>query len=655
MKSLNEILVTMPKRAERKPDDYLVKSFVHVGSVFSLFSCLENQIIYGRRGTGKTHLLKYLKSSVQNQGDICLELDMRTMGSTGGIYSDSQISLTERASRLLSDTLCEIREQILDNCYDHDDCDLSKLAPLLDEFVEEATNMSISGNFEREVNSSNTFSSEASSKFKAILSKEPSLSFESNDLKKQSDSGSFTTRESGRKTLRVHFGSLSRMLKRIVQQLPQRSLFILIDEWSEVPLELQPYLADMLRRIVFAIPTITVKIAAISHRSNFRISTENDDFIGLEITSDASTSINLDQFMVFDNDSEKAVSFFKNLIYKHVKAADKNNIVPDNIESFISQIFTNKPALEEFARASEGVPRDAIHIISQASLYQNGQKIGVKTIRNASRYWYTTSKSKDINSKTEAVQLLEWIVNVVIGHKKTRAFLIQGDISDKLIDFLFDSRVIHLIKQGVSVSSIQSQKFNLYSLDYGCYAHLINTKDEPKGLLCDDSKYIVVPKIDNMYNRSSILDLDAYYKLGLLPLFGNMDEIVLPKQFYSMEDTALDFDDEIFSYFPPYFEAQKIKGTLFIPLVFAGLILQKKQGIEWSSGSDITKAINTYMVSDKSNSKASNNVSRALRSDLLLSEEWLVKSIVSGAPMFSLSENWDKYWLEYFKCSVPKI
>ncbi|MCV5333496.1 hypothetical protein OFD71_35025, partial [Escherichia coli] len=89
---------------------------------------------------------------------------------------------------------------------------------------------------------------------------------------------------------------------------------------------------------------------------------------------------------------------------------------------------------------------------------------------------------------------LEWIVSVVIADKKTRAFLVQSDMNDSLIDFLFDARVIHLIKQGVSVNSIQSQKFNLYSLDYGCYAHLINTKDEPKGLLCDDSSYITVPR-----------------------------------------------------------------------------------------------------------------------------------------------------------------
>ena len=655
MKSLSDILVTMPKRAERKPDDYLVKSFVHVGSVFALFSCFENQIIYGRRGTGKTHLLKYLKNEVQSQGGVTLELDMRTMGSTGGIYSDSKLSLTERSTRLLSDTLCEIRDQILETCYDHDECDLSKLAPLLDSFLEEATNMSVDGNFEKEINKSNSFASESSNKFTASIAKQPNLSVTQAGVKKESDSDSFTTRETGKQILRMHFGSLAKILKRIVRHLPQNNLLILIDEWSEVPLELQPYLADMLRRIVFAIPSVTVKIAAIPHRSNFRICNATGEFIGLEVTSDASTSINLDQFMVFDNDSDKSVNFFKNLIYKHVKAADKDNVVPNDIESFISQIFTNKPALEEFVRASEGVPRDAIHIISQASLNQSSQKIGVKTIRNAARYWYTTSKSKDINSRKEAVQLLEWIVNIVIGQKKTRAFLVQGDINDDLIDFLFDSRVIHLIKQGVSVSSIQSKKFNLYSLDYGCYAHLINTKEEPRGLLCDNDRYIVIPKIDNTYNRNSILNLDQYYNAGLLPLVENTDEIVLPKQFYTEDVTVLDFDDDIFNSFPRYLEARKIKGTVFIPIIFAGLIVRKKQGREWSNGSEITDTINTYIISDNKNAKAPNNISRALRGEILLDEGWLEKSISSGSPTFSLSDNWEKYWVDYFQSSPPKI
>jgi len=655
LKSLNELLVTMPKRAERKPDDYLVKSFVHVGSVFSLFSCFENQVIYGRRGTGKTHLLKYFKNDVQNQGIITLEIDMRTMGSTGGMYSDSHICLSERASRLLSDLLCDIREQILQSCYDYDECNLSELAPLLDDFVEEATNFTVDGQFESETTKSNSSSSQSSQNSKVTISKQPNFSLDHRSYRNQIDSDSLITKETGKKSLRMHFGSLSRILKRIVNHLPQKSLLILIDEWSEVPLELQPYLADMLRRTVFSIPSITVKIAAITHRSNFRIYTVNNEHIGLEITSDASTSINLDQFMVFDNDSEKSVSFFKNLIFKHVKAADRGNVAPEQIELFISQIFTNIPALEEFARASEGVPRDAIHIIAQATLIQNGQKLGVKSIRNAARQWYTTSKSKDFNSRKEAVQLLEWIVTRVIGHQKTRAFLVQGDIRDNLIDFLFDSRVIHLIKQGVSVNSMQGQKFNLYSLDYGCYAHLINTKNEPKGLLRDDSKYILVPKIDNMYNRSSILDIENYYKVGLLPFVEHTNEIELTKHFLSEEIEVLDFDDEIFKCFPKYLEARKVKNTLYIPLIFAGLIVLRRLGKKWSCGSEITGSINTYIISDKKNYKSSTNISRALRNEPLMSEGWLIIKHETDSPMFCLAENWDNYWLEYFSCQPPKL
>ncbi|CAH0533582.1 hypothetical protein VST7929_01452 [Vibrio stylophorae] len=655
MKSLSEILVTMPRRAERKPDDYLVKSFVHVGSVFALFSCAENQIIYGRRGTGKTHLLRYLKNDTQNRGVITVSLDMRTMGSTGGMYSDSNLSLSERASRLLSDTLCEVREQILDESYNNDKCDLSILAPLLDSFVEEATKMTVQGQFEVETNLSNTVYQESTSGLNAVLSTAPKLSTARSERIQENSSDSSTMRESGKRTLRIHFGALSKILTHIVKNLPSQSLYLLIDEWSEIPLDLQPYLADMLRRIVFSIPSITVKIAAISHRSKFRSCNESGEFIGLEVSSDASTSINLDQFMVFDSDSKKSVEFFKNLIYKHVQASDKFNVVPDNVESFISRVFTNKPALEEFTRASEGVPRDAIHIISQASLHAEGRKIGVTGIRNAARYWYTTSKSKDINSRKEAVKLLEWIVSTVIAEKKTRAFLVQSDTNDSLIDFLFDARVIHLIKQGVSVRAIQSQKFNLYSLDYGCYAHLINTKDEPKGLLCDDSNYIIVPRIDNMYNRNSILDLDMYYRTGLLPFFENTSEICLARQFYSKSVRELDFDDEILKAIPKYLEAMKIKGTLYIPLIFVGLVIRTKQGYGSSSGSEIAKAINRYLITDSKNIKAPNNISRALRKEPLITECWLNSTNKDGVPMFSLSDFWEGCWFDYFKSNPPKL
>jgi hypothetical protein len=48
-----------------------------------------------------------------------------------------------------------------------------------------------------------------------------------------------------------------------------KRVWILLDEWSVIPADLQPYLADLLRRSVFPVAAISVKIAAIEKRSSF--------------------------------------------------------------------------------------------------------------------------------------------------------------------------------------------------------------------------------------------------------------------------------------------------------------------------------------------------------------------------------------------------
>jgi hypothetical protein len=87
-------------------------------------------------------------------------------------------------------------------------------------------------------------------------------------------------------------------------------LLLVSDEWSAVPLDLQPYLADLIRRAVFFVQGITAKIAArIEQRSNFKMG-EHADYTGIEIGADASADVDLDDYMVFDNDSERALQFF---------------------------------------------------------------------------------------------------------------------------------------------------------------------------------------------------------------------------------------------------------------------------------------------------------------------------------------------------------
>jgi Cdc6-like AAA superfamily ATPase len=109
--AINKAFIGFAKRAEKIDKESLVESFVNVGPLIDVLSTIDNQVLYGRRGTGKTHALVYLAESVKRKGDLSVYLDLRTIGSTGGIYSDQQIPIAERATRLLMDTLGSLHDE----------------------------------------------------------------------------------------------------------------------------------------------------------------------------------------------------------------------------------------------------------------------------------------------------------------------------------------------------------------------------------------------------------------------------------------------------------------------------------------------------------------------------------------------------------------
>lgn len=55
-------ILRIVKRADKCDKDILVETFVNLGSLIPLLSGCDNHILYGRRGTGKTHILSYLCS-----------------------------------------------------------------------------------------------------------------------------------------------------------------------------------------------------------------------------------------------------------------------------------------------------------------------------------------------------------------------------------------------------------------------------------------------------------------------------------------------------------------------------------------------------------------------------------------------------------------
>src|ERR1700753_4301143 len=108
-KALSQAVAAIPQRSERQQDlQKLVGSFVDVG-ILPQISNVNNQIIFGRRGTGKTHILRVLADEISrnSSNDIALYIDARTLGSTSQ-FSDGTIPLSARCLALFRDILGEI-------------------------------------------------------------------------------------------------------------------------------------------------------------------------------------------------------------------------------------------------------------------------------------------------------------------------------------------------------------------------------------------------------------------------------------------------------------------------------------------------------------------------------------------------------------------
>lgn len=323
--SIHKALIGFNKRAERVSDAILEVSFVDSAPLFDLLSTKNNQVIYGRRGTGKTHAFKYLAQTVSKRGEYPVYIDLRSVGSNGSIYNDGSRPLAERASTLVVDVLNALYDELYSvavtaiNSAPHPE----QITVRLDDLSAAIQSVRIAGNIEEELQGNSISSSKSSFNAKAGLDGEHTFELSGGHSTDQARTASQRVKRIGSESIHLNFGTIGTSLNSLISVLGTPRLWLLIDEWSEVPVELQPYLADLLRRTVLPISALTLKVAAIEHRSNFSILKGTGDYIGLELGADIAADLNLDDFLVFDNNQSKSTGFFKALIFCHYQVADE--------------------------------------------------------------------------------------------------------------------------------------------------------------------------------------------------------------------------------------------------------------------------------------------------------------------------------------------
>jgi hypothetical protein len=472
------------ERSEKQTEvDKIRASFVDTGVIGQLDN-KNSQILFGRRGTGKTHALKYLEESLKRDGQGCVVyIDCRTLGSTAQ-FSDESIALPRRCLMLFKDML----EPIFSELYSWIISSFTEAEGAY-QFLEyisklEQVMVALSTSQRKEtIELARQSDSKNESGATISLSESPSIALKNSRVSSEST----TSKESYQVTHeeKIHFPDLHSHLSSLLADTGSQ-LVVLIDEWASIPIDLQPFLAEFLRRGLLPVTRCTLKIASLEHRSSFRTRLGDKD-IGLEVGADISAALDLDDYYVIDRNPSQVLAFYADILYRHLQVYLPSDHLRDKYSisspvDFVSACFSSDDSFKEISRAAEGVVRDLINIFKLAffnSAKRSRPKIDKAAIRNEAREWYEKDKSADLDDKMEKV--LGRIIHDVIGSRQARAFLASRAVQKHpLLQRLCDARVLHLVQRGYADKDNPGVRYNIYCIDYGAYVDLIGTKSQPQ-------------------------------------------------------------------------------------------------------------------------------------------------------------------------------
>lgn len=513
--SINAVFQQITRRAERLDPQQQAQTFVSLGGIENTLLNADNRVIFGRRGTGKTHVLAHVAEAARKGGNLPIMIDLRTIGSNSYLYADESQPIAYRATLLLRDLITAIHDSLLDAATAPGSVvDVRRISPFIDKLGGAIKEVVVRDTVERKSGdkdgSETVFAGEVALKASSLGGEGSS---KISGSRKVSGDHSTEVVEKGHTRLSVNVGSLHRTLADIVERAGCR-IWILIDEWSVIPETLQPYLADFIKRTLFTHRSYTVHIAAIEQRANFRLGAGAGS-IGIELGSDAFADVNLDDHLVFENDPQRSVKFFRDLMYRHFQLMGAKSFSKiRSAEELVILAFTQDSTFREVVRACEGVPRDLINILQIAASKAQNAKISIPHIRDSAKDWYDRDKASYVNTNPEAEALLLWIIHSVIGERKAKAFLVRSDTKNEILDRLFDERIMHIARRSYSTKEEPGVRYKVWKLDYGCYVDLINTSKAPTGFLTENVDVIedsfAVPEDDLRAIRRAVLHLDEF-------------------------------------------------------------------------------------------------------------------------------------------------
>lgn len=464
------------QRSDKANDlQQILDSFYDINLIKKLDN-INNQTIQGRRGTGKTHVLRALSCTLERNGEHAIYLDCNQLGdsSTTPIANTDIEKLTDLSVSLFRDFIhgiaVDLNNYLSWNNFEYVCAeDYNLVRKELDEIFLACQEKAI---FQTEESQEFEIEQAQNSNSKRYIRVDasPMIDVAVESGKTKGANNRLKLFRKSKQTDIIIFPNISQNLINITHQINTR-LYILVDEWASIPLILQPIFAEFLKKCLMCCPFITVKIAVVPLKTKFIQKIENQT-IGIEPGAEISCAINLDQMFVVDQDYKRVTGFMTELLIRHVNTRLKNRkIKREELDSG----FENAKIIFQIIRASEGNARDFINIliacIDRLDYRSPSEKrITFNDVIQASHYWFNNDKYSHLSEAQ--IKHFGALFSYIVSTYQTRgAFIQESTLANPYISDLIDARVIHVVSQGhVSDYINPKERLALIILDYGAYA-----------------------------------------------------------------------------------------------------------------------------------------------------------------------------------------
>jgi hypothetical protein len=415
-------------------------------------SVKQNQAIFGRRGSGKSLLMKSLKLSYSDKLTITVNLDdfkdisfpnsiihvLRAVinqlnNALHNSYKWFEFKKRKAAKRIIKD-LSKYLTQLNDRLKNPD---------VFDESTKNKSGNKVSAGIKSGVGGAG-----------AKIGSEASEEFESQK----------TIKIDKLNILRNELSDFKEQIQKATDHLNE-DIFLVLDDFYFIRKSDQPYFADFFHRIAKN-TRLYLKIATIKHRSSLYI--QGETYIGIEIGHDGQ-SLNLDYSLENFN---SMVLFMKDLLY-HING--KVGVAIDYEKLFSENGF------RFLCLASGGVPRDFFSLfLSLGNKVLSGtetisKRMVIETAIGNLPNKLEAFKTDSFEEKEILEHYLQYIRTEIVDNKKWNSFLVSNSEVlkypqiNQAIKELVDLRLLHIANSNTSSAPSDGKRYSAYLIDIGMF------------------------------------------------------------------------------------------------------------------------------------------------------------------------------------------